>query len=282
MTMEEMFENLRELQDVLSQKFRLERDIEEIPKQLSTQDELLSRYKKIFIETNERYDEVKLHLADCKNRLAEAERARETAEKNMETAQTQREYEARDKEIHDAADKEQQYRKELQKLEQDAVDLNERGQENEKMITEQEQDLSVRRENIKALQAEKQAELVQMAASEKKLTSDMDSELLFKFDRIIRNKGGKGIVAIKGGVCTGCHMILPAQFSNNVRSGEEIVFCPYCSRILYHEELSDGEENYFDDEGLGSLADLDDLGEEEDDEDGEETEDEAVGGEFEE
>jgi hypothetical protein len=30
-------------------------------------------------------------------------------------------------------------------------------------------------------------------------------------------------------------MILSVQFVNDVRRGEGIMFCPYCSRILFHE-----------------------------------------------
>ena len=68
-----------------------------------------------------------------------------------------------------------------------------------------------------------------------------------------------GIVAVKNGVCTGCHMILPAQFANTVREGESIMFCPYCSRILFYEEADeDIDESYFRFEETGSLADLDD------------------------
>jgi RNase P subunit RPR2 len=82
---------------------------------------------------------------------------------------------------------------------------------------------------------------------------------------------GRGIVAIKGGVCMGCHMILPAQFANSVRQGQEIVFCPYCSRILFYEESEVGEEDFFDSEDAGSLSDLDGIEEEEyDEDDGEE------------
>ena len=83
---------------------------------------------------------------------------------------------------------------------------------------------------------------------------------------------GIGIVAIKGNVCMGCHMILPVQFANEVRIGEEFVFCPYCSRILFYEESAEGEEDYFNTEDTGALSDLDDMEDEEYDEDDEEEE----------
>ena len=43
----EVFDKLRSLQDVLSEKYELQSEIEEAPKQLSSQGELLARLKKI-------------------------------------------------------------------------------------------------------------------------------------------------------------------------------------------------------------------------------------------
>ena len=53
-------------------------------------------------------------------------------------------------------------------------------------------------------------------------------------------------------------MILPAQFANEVRQGKDIVFCPYCSRILFYQEQDEDEEIYFDMSEAGSLVDLED------------------------
>jgi predicted nucleic acid-binding Zn-ribbon protein len=269
--MDEIFENLRQLQDILSHKFALEREIEDMPKVLAAQEEALSRIKKAFIEKNSAYDDAKAKENQCKNDLKNSEIARENAEKNMETAVSQREYEARDKEIHDAKEKEQYYRKDLEQCSSRVAELNDQVKAFQSTISAQEKDLQAMRDDIKVSQAEKKGALDALTAEEKKLTNGMDSELLFKFERIIRNKGGKGIVAIKGGVCTGCHMILPAQFSNSVRSGESIVFCPYCSRILYHEEVLEGEEDFFEESLSGALADLEEDEEPEapeDDDDG--------------
>ena len=63
-------------------------------------------------------------------------------------------------------------------------------------------------------------------------------------------------------------MILPAQFANEVHNGDKIVFCPYCSRILFYQELKEGETEYSQIEDIGSLSDFgdddDDFGEDED------------------
>jgi predicted nucleic acid-binding Zn-ribbon protein len=272
MAMDDVFDKLRTLQDILSQKISLEQDIQEIPKLLVTQEELLNRLKKSWIEKNQDHEKAKAAESEFRNLLIDAETAREKAEKNMDAINTQREYEALDKEIRDASEKEQQYRKDLQREERILSDLNEQIKQNTAMIEQQEAELEERRAGIEAEITEKKRQIDGLIDKERHLTPDMDSEVLFKFERIIRNKMGRGIVAIKGNVCQGCHMILPVQFANNVRLGEEIVFCPYCSRILYYEVSEEGEEEFFDSEDSGSLSDLDDIEEEEFDDEEEEEE----------
>ena len=270
--MEEVFDKLKTLQDILSEKIILEQKIQEIPKLLNTQEELLARMKKSFIEKNQDFDKAKTAESEFRNFLADAEAKREKAEKNMESISTQREYEALDKEIQDAAGKEQEYRNKLQHEERIISELDEQMKQSQALIEQQEAELEERRKSIEAEIASKKAQLKTLSDDEKNLTPDLDPDVLFKFERIIRNKMGRGIVAIKGGVCMGCHMILQAQFANNVRQGEEIVFCPYCSRILFYEESEQEEEEYFNYEDSGSLSDLDDMEDEEYDEDEEDDE----------
>ena len=268
--MDEVFDKLKTLQDILSEKIVLEQKIQEIPRLLTTQVELLARMKKSYIEKNQDFERAKTAAGEFLNLLFEAESKREKAEKNMESATTQREYEALDKEIQDAAGKEQEYRNKLQREEKVISELEELMKQSQALIEQQESELEERRKSIEDEVASKKAQLKTLTEREKILTPDLDPDVLFKFERIIRNKMGRGIVAIKGGVCMGCHMILPAQFANTVRQGEEIVFCPYCSRILFYEESEQEEEDFFNYEDSGSLSDLDDMEEEDYEEDEEE------------
>ena len=275
--MEKVFETLKTLQEILSEKIELEQKIQESPKLLTTQEELLARMKKFFVEKSQDHERAKAAEAEFRNLLADAESKREKAEKNMESISTQREYEALDKEIEDAATKEQEFRNKLQREVRNVGELDEEIKQTNALIEQQETELQQRRLEIETETASKAAQLNALADQENSLAVDLnDPDVLFKFERIIRNKMGRGIVAIKGGVCMGCHMILPAQFANNVRQGEEIVFCPYCSRILFYEESEQEEENFFDDENSGSLSDLDDMEDEDYDDDEEDDDDKSA------
>jgi predicted nucleic acid-binding Zn-ribbon protein len=276
MTTEEIFGRLRTLQDVLAKKIELEREINYIPKMLVTQEELLQRLKKEYIEKDIERNSTKTTEIELKNLLFEAESTREKAEKHMDAVSTQREYENLDKEIHDASEKESQYRKEIKQKEQKIRELDNDMEQKKELIDQQENELSQAKLRVESDLADRKRLLTELETEEAEITKDMDEELLFKFERIIKKKGGNGIVSIKGGVCSSCHMILPVQFANDVRGGKEIVSCPYCSSILFYEESSEGVENYFDDDTAGSLADLEELEDEEEIEDEYEDDDEKM------
>lgn len=276
MVMTEVFDKLKELQAVLAEKYSLEDKIEDSPKQLSSQDELLARLKKEYIEKNAKYDEVKASVEHLKAQLAEAEASRESGEKGMDNITTHREYEALDKQITEAKEREDAIRKDLTKEEKTLAELDEILHADEAMIKAQEDDLNNSKSSLENEINSYKNQLDELSKKEAQITPGIDQEIVYKFQRIIK-RNSEGIVAVKNGVCTGCHMILPAQFANEVHDGEKILFCPYCSRILYHQDVAEGEEEtYFAADDTGSLADFDDDFADEFDEDlaeGEERED---------
>ena len=109
------FEKLKKLQDILVEKYKLEAKIEETPKRLSSQEELLARMKREFIEKNTEYEAVKNKVLKLKFDLEEAVKSRESGEKGMDNISTHREYEALEKQIIEATDRENEIIKELQK-----------------------------------------------------------------------------------------------------------------------------------------------------------------------
>jgi len=256
--MEKTFGNLRQLQEILSKKYMIEREILEIPKALETKKEILNRLKKIYVDKNQEFEAIKEEINRLNHEMVEAERLREESETKMDLITTQREYEALDKEIHDASEREQRFRREIQKRERDLNEMLASIEKDEQMIKMQEEELGTENDKIQAETINKESQLAALTEEEKRITPDMEDEMLFKFQRIIRNKSGVGIVPIRSNVCSGCHMVLPAQFVNDIRGGGDIQFCPYCSRILFWEEdAGQNTESYeFDNANVGGLADL--------------------------
>lgn len=264
--MNEVLENLKKLQDILAQKYALKRKIEEAPKQLSSQEELLSRLKKEYIEKNAKYEALKEKISDIKEQIEEAVKSRETGEKGMDSISTHREYEVLDKQIAEATERESVLRRELQKEDGNFAELNENIKADENWIALQEKELNEARASLDKETNSLKKELASLEKKEAAISPGLDQEIVYKFQRIIQ-RNSEGIVSVKGGVCGGCHMILPAQFANEVHDGEKILFCPYCSRILFYQETKEDEEEYFAMNDAGSLLDIDDEFDEDEEKD---------------
>lgn len=79
------------------------------------------------------------------------------------------------------------------------------------------------------------------------LEKNADPEIMFIYDKLLRNKKDRAVVPIENRCCSGCHILVTAQHENVVRKGEKLVFCEHCSRIHYwpealfesHEETKD-------------------------------------------
>ncbi len=258
----DVFEKLKALQDILARKNKLEAEIQDAPKALVTREEFLERLKSGYIEKNSEYEELRKTIAGLKADLFESEQKREKAEKAMDNIETQREYEILQKEIDDSTTKAESIRKEIQKIENKFMILDENIKQDEQLIEQNETDLKESKTKIEAEIAEKEAELAELKKEEDRLSPGLSEETMFKFNRIIKSKQDVGIVAVNVDVCTGCHMILPAQFVNEVRAADsEVKFCPYCSRILFYDDAGSSaeQEAFFDDSDMGGLADLDDV-----------------------
>lgn len=264
MQMTEELEKLKSLQDVLAEKYEIEAKVEELPKTLDGSTESLDRFKREYIEKNKLYEEKKDIVARLRVELDEAQRKREEGERGMDAISTHREYEILEKQISEAQALEDSKRKELQREEKSMAELNDLLKSEEDLIASTEKDVNEARENLDKEIAACNEKLEALKAQEAEISEGIDSETIMKFQRIIK-RNRKGIVAVKGKVCDGCHMILPAQFANEVHHGEKILFCPYCSRILFYEEAADLDENYVSIHDDSSADDMDeDLLEDED------------------
>lgn len=263
----EVFARLNQLQEDLTARFSLEDEIVKLPRDLKVKQELLDKINKEYIEENDRSETAKQELKSLRIQYDDSVRARENSEKQMELITTQREFEALEKEIKDAASKEQSLLKQVHAKEKQVHEFGESLTEKEQLMNLQQSEVDSESSKIEALLAEKNTALTALEIKcNSYIGADITEDLYNKFCNIVKNKKGKGIVPVHGLVCQGCHIVLPVQFVNDVRSEKQIDFCPYCSRILFYEDV-DGAEDQFGksiDDGdfeEGSLSDFVDSSE---------------------
>jgi predicted nucleic acid-binding Zn-ribbon protein len=81
-----------------------------------------------------------------------------------------------------------------------------------------------------------QRQLEELTVERANLAGGIDEEVMERYKRLFTSKGDAAVVAVEHGVCTGCHMKVTTQTAVRAKSGNEIVSCEQCGRILYAAE----------------------------------------------
>lgn len=77
------------------------------------------------------------------------------------------------------------------------------------------------------------AEIATLTARRQALAAEIDEDVLRRYDRLLEKKGGLAVVAVTGGVCGGCHVMIPQRLLSRLeRDREMIATCDGCGRML--------------------------------------------------
>ena len=66
-----------------------------------------------------------------------------------------------------------------------------------------------------------------------RIAPEVRPDYLSRYERILKNKDGLGIVKVIDHTCGGCFMHLTEQVLNELKKCEQIISCDQCARILY-------------------------------------------------
>ena len=72
----------------------------------------------------------------------------------------------------------------------------------------------------------------EIEAKRNRFQDQIPAKDLSLYQRVAKARGGIGAVDVRGTSCSGCNMILPAQFVSELRRSKTIEQCPSCKRIL--------------------------------------------------
>ena len=80
--------------------------------------------------------------------------------------------------------------------------------------------------------SEVQEDLDALLADRGRITSNVNPSLLLKYERLFKNKGDFAVVQVEKDHCSGCHMRLPPQVTNDALNPDKLVICNFCGRML--------------------------------------------------
>ncbi len=65
----------------------------------------------------------------------------------------------------------------------------------------------------------------------------INGSMVQKYEVLRERRNGLAIVNVQDGVCQGCFMNLPPQKYNMLLRGDQVLECPSCQRLIYHQAL---------------------------------------------
>ena len=77
-------------------------------------------------------------------------------------------------------------------------------------------------------------QLNELHAERRTAIAEMNPQILKAYDRIRKKWHGSVVAESLNGVCSGCRIALRPQFSQDLRRGEDIMFCESCGRFIYY------------------------------------------------
>lgn len=212
------------------------------------EDEMSSDYADIEtrqISIAEKREQLNIHTST----IEEGEQRRRELEAEMEdeivhikdrqtklmNVQTNREYQSLLKEIEEA--------KKLNKTrETEIVDLMEQAERLQTKITEQnnicqaEEDLlNEAKAKVDDIASGIDKKKVKFQKKRNTQAKKIKASLLRRYDQLREKRNGLAITGVTTGVCQGCYMNIPPQQFNEVMRGDQLLSCPTCQRMMFHQ-----------------------------------------------
>lgn len=134
----------------------------------------------------------------------------------------------------------ERYEAEITELEDQEIELMEEAEgkksalaEAKTKLAEGETAVAEEIEDLGSLKSKLESDIQAETDRRTKLASDVDSDLLYNYDRLFKSKGGVAVVGLVDEVCQGCHMRVTKSTIVETKAEKQVATCENCGRILY-------------------------------------------------
>ena len=100
-------------------------------------------------------------------------------------------------------------------------------------LAKMEQEWQAEQESLMGEQSELSAVLSELEGKRNELTPKVEKPTLDLYHALRQKRQGRAIAKVEQGICQGCRIALPMSEMQRVKTGQNIVQCGSCERILY-------------------------------------------------
>jgi predicted nucleic acid-binding Zn-ribbon protein len=227
-------EKLIELQKTDTNIRRLKKSIETADQRRASIEQEFEQHAFEIRDIQNRGENARQERADLERQIAEAKTQLERADRNLKNAQNQKEYETsmRDADV---------LHKKISALETEVLEKMSAVEEVDTILAERAEEIASlegnRQQALSELETEiakNKAEFATETANRAKVFETLPKNLAGVYDRLAtRSRDGIAVAEVKNGSCSACFMKLRPQILVEIKTGDQIITCENCTRILY-------------------------------------------------
>lgn len=237
MDLKDEIRKLIDVQAIDSDIYQLERELNSVkPAVIAELKSILESNKKSLADLEEEFKQGQIKKKEKEMNLSAKEEAVRKSQAQLYQLKTNKEYDAKLKEINSL-------KSDVSVIEEEILRIfDEIDKRSEELNTKKKSLVENSRETADKIAAEekemKEIESKINVLKDKRgiLVKEIAPNLLSQYEHLVKNRQGIALVPLKEGKCGGCHMVLPAEVSNQVKQYKNIVQCEMCARMLYLEE----------------------------------------------
>lgn len=236
---EEQISQLMKLQALDTQLYRLRRERETKPKLI---EEMETRRNEEEAAVKAIEEKVKTNQMKRKQRELDLQSEEEKIKKlqiQLYQLKTNKEYQMMQQEIEGQKADNSRIEDEILMLMEEAETLNKELVKEKALFAEAEKHLIEDKKKIEAEITSLDGEISSLEAQRKEVSALVDRKVFAHYEKVLVNRDGLALAAVKSHSCQGCFMNLPPQVINEIKMKDKIVTCESCARILYIENEAD-------------------------------------------
>ncbi|BDD89251.1 zinc ribbon domain-containing protein [Desulfofustis limnaeus] len=233
--MNEIIEQLVELQEIDLKIDQIDNDIKAEQEELDQRIAELEQRQNRIGEQEARITELEKERRTLEDEMTDKIAHVKERQSKMMQVQTSREQTALLKEIEDAKKNAKENEDKIVAIMEEVERLNASMTEEKNLLKAEKELLTEAREKVSgAIDDLNKGKKTKLNRREKQAEA-INGSMIRKYELLRSRRSGLAIVNVLQGVCQGCFMNLPPQQFNRLLRGDQILECPSCQRLLYHQ-----------------------------------------------
>jgi predicted nucleic acid-binding Zn-ribbon protein len=235
-SVKDQLKKLVELQEIDSEIYLLQKELNEKPVYIESLKQKYEDKKSGLKKLEERLKAIQVERKSHELELQTKENDLTKANTQLSQLKTNREYQAKLVEIENLKADKSIIEEKILLLFDEADGVSASIEKEKGFLFQEEKKYLDEKKQVDDAIKEIQEKLTVLQMKRSQVIPEIEKVYLNRYERILENKDGLAIVAVKGSACGGCFMAVPDQIINELKMHDKLIFCEMCARILYLED----------------------------------------------